>query len=201
MFYEPWFLCCCMRAEEYYVVPRRAIVDREVEDCQSMMDFKGHPLLQDPVGDFLDVLVDLGVEDVHLLASPGHPGGTTARTLCRVMYFACDREEVKDMFHTCVTLALSSTHPKTEDPKFISKWLKRKDQDDVAKALAKKKGITGWMGQVTHWLRRSEGEVLYYHPDDTNVFEKWLIPSQHTPEKLYYSSPHLRDRARVRLKL
>ena len=67
MFYGPWFLFHSGRGD-FWLVPRRAVVDPAFREYQSFVDFNEDPFFREPAMG-AEVLVDIGDERAHRLVS------------------------------------------------------------------------------------------------------------------------------------
>ncbi|XP_052128340.1 uncharacterized protein LOC113214934 [Frankliniella occidentalis] len=215
MFYEPWFLFNVFSRDEFWLVPRRAVVDPCFRDYQTFLDFAEDPFFREPAAG-ADVVVDLSNERAHRLASCMYMPEKRSVRKCGLLFWSCEcsswcslsqlatlncvltiacfrfaaeRQEVMDYFHTCLTLALSSAHPDTDEPEFIKDWLELEDQDDIAKSLAKTPDMSERMEWTTKRLRCCSGQTLVYVPADDNPPEMWKVPTDETPEKFYPMKP------------
>ncbi|XP_052130297.1 uncharacterized protein LOC127751204 [Frankliniella occidentalis] len=200
--YEPWFLFLTEERDEFWLVPRRAVIDPAVQNYQTYLDWTDDPSFYLPPRGGEIYSVDLGVEHVHRLAAPVDMlPGTTVKE-CTLLFWDTDREEVVNFFQTCLTLALSSADPDTADPDFIQDWLKREDQDDIAKHYAIKHKMSEWMVVTITKLRNCCGMSLIYFPADKDIPERWLVPTEHTPVKRCFLPGYpQKETTRVRLKL
>ncbi|XP_026286383.2 uncharacterized protein LOC113212031 [Frankliniella occidentalis] len=186
--------------DEFWLVPRRAVIDPCFCDYNSFSDFAEDPFFREPAMG-ADVVVDLGDVRVYRLASCMYMPENRSVRMCGLHFLSCDRQEVMDYFHTCHTLALSSAHPDTDDPDFIKDWLQREDQDEIAKSRAETADMSERMVWTTNRLRFCAGQTVVYVPADDSPTEMRSVPTDGTPVKFYPSTMYsTKETARVQLK-